>query len=546
MQRRLEQLGFLPSLVISACSGFIVALGAPPDGWLATSFIGFAPLILMVMRDRVSLREAAVFGVAGGMGIGLGGFPWISEMLVKFAGVPEVGGWIGLFFFSLWMAIPYGIWAVGLRKGPRSGIVGWIWAVVLFAALQYSWPVLFPYSPFLGFAETPQMMQLAELVGVHGVEAVVVSASIALSRCVVAPNSRLRVSYALIWLTTPLLMYSIGDLRMQAIDREAVGAPTLRVAIIQPNIGIDRIPSRIHMERLREPSRRAEELGAELIVWPEAGTYPYPIERPFTGDSKRDERRVLLHHRTPTVFGAGSRVRGARFSYNSAYYVDEEGRPLGRYDKVNLVPLGESIPIIDPHWLTDRIPEIGHRERGLAPARFVVRLPESRVPAKGDTAPDEIAFAPLICYEDIIPDYVRRAAAQEGGVDLFVNMTIDSWYGDTAEPWEHLALAQFRSVEHRIPLVRSVSTGVSAVVDSNGRLVAHVPLRPVMPDSLDEYPPEILMETLSLSRNTAREPTIFARVGWLFPHVCQLIVLVAALRWWILARRQRIQAGDPG
>ena len=537
MQQRLEQLGLLPSLLIAGCSGFIVALGAPPNGLLVANWVGFVPLILMATRDRVGVREALALGLVGGLGIGLGGFPWIGEMLVRFAGAPVVVGWVGLLLFSLWMAIPYGIWAAGLRLGPRGGLVGWLWTVALFVALQSSWPVLFPYSPFLGFAETPEMMQLAELVGVHGVEAVVISASVFLSRCLVVPSSLARVAYVAIGATTPLLVYLYGDLRMEAIDREAVGAPTLRVGVIQPNVGIDRIPLGIQMQRLTKPSSRAEELGAELIVWPEAGVYPYRIDRPFAGDSQRPERRVLSRHHTPTVFGAGSRVPGERFGYNSAYYVDGEGRPLGRYDKVNLVPLGESIPIIDPVWLTERIPAVAHRERGDAPARFVVRLRDRPKPRGGEAAAREIAFAPLICYEDIIPDYVRRVAAQPGGVELFVNLTIDSWYGDSAEPWEHLALAQFRAVEHRVPIVRSVSTGVSAVVDSNGRLVSHLPLRPVTGENFANYPPEILVETLSLPRNTAREPTVFARVGWLFPHACQLAVCVGVLCWLLRSRR---------
>ena len=137
-----------------------------------------------------------------------------------------------------------------------------------------------------------------------------------------------------------------------------------------------------------------------------------------------------------------------------------------------------------------------------------------------------VSVGPLICYEDIIPSFVRDLARMEGGVELFVNVTIDAWYGDSAEPWEHLALSQFRSVEHRIPMVRSVSTGVSAVIDYNGRLTAHLPHRPVSVATLAQYPPEILVESVPLLRNTATEPTFYARYGWAFPHLCQLAVLI--------------------
>ena len=132
---------------------------------------------------------------------------------------------------------------------------------------------------------------------------------------------------------------------------------------------------------------------------------------------------------------------------------------------------------------------------------------------------------------------MREVAALPGGVELFVNVTIDAWYGDSAEPWEHLALAQLRSVEHRIPMVRSVSTGVSAVIDAAGRLVAHIPLRPVAEDTLADFPPELLVEDVALPRNTAEAPTPYARGGWLLGPFC--VVGVAATTACHLRRSRR-------
>jgi apolipoprotein N-acyltransferase len=60
-----------------------------------------------------------------------------------------------------------------------------------------------------------------------------------------------------------------------------------------------------------------------------------------------------------------------------------------------------------------------------------------------------------------------------GNPDLLVNITNDAWFGDTTEPWEHLALAQLRAVEHRRFLVRATNSGVSGIVDAAGRLVLH-------------------------------------------------------------------------
>ena len=76
----------------------------------------------------------------------------------------------------------------------------------------------------------------------------------------------------------------------------------------------------------------------------------------------------------------------------------------------------------------------------------------------------------LICYEDVLPRFTR-SAVREGNPHLLVNITNDSWFGDTQEPWVHLALAKFRAVEHHRALVRSTNSGVSAFVDPVGRVI---------------------------------------------------------------------------
>jgi apolipoprotein N-acyltransferase len=78
-------------------------------------------------------------------------------------------------------------------------------------------------------------------------------------------------------------------------------------------------------------------------------------------------------------------------------------------------------------------------------------------------------LGPVICYEDILQGFLRGVGKLHP--NLLVNLTSDSWFGADTEPWEHLALSVFGSIELRVSMVRAVNSGVSALIDPNGRLL---------------------------------------------------------------------------
>jgi len=514
---------FRPQLfVLAACTGLFFGLGRPPGGWWWLYWLAFAPLIVVARSPHVrSPWQAAAYGLVGGLGIGLVGFAWIGEMLVNFAGVPWPVGLLGLFFFAVWLAGPYAIWAVGLHVGPRHGLLGGVWAVATFVPLHAAWPVLFPYTPVLGFAEAPEFIQLAEIGGSPLLESLVMVTSLLVIEAQRQPISLVRGACAATAAAMPVLLFSFGAQRMADLEARAADAPVWRVGVVQPNVPVGDVPIDENFRRLRTPSARAQRLGAEVIVWPEAGTYPYRLPRPIPDDDELGHVGVRRGFTGPVLFGVGTRGRDDDLSYNSLAHMDRDGRIRGHYDKVRLVPIGERIPLVDPDWARSKIPWISHLNAGSSPVVFEVARADGSV----------VRVGPLICLEDILSDYARQVAGQEGGIEIFVNSTIDAWYGYSAEPWEHLALAQIRAVEHRVPIVRSVSTGVSAVVDHLGRLQAHVPSRPVGLHDLDAWPPEQLVEDVVLARNTAREPTPFARVGFVYPWACAgVVVAMVGLR----------------
>jgi apolipoprotein N-acyltransferase len=196
--------------------------------------------------------------------------------------------------------------------------------------------------------------------------------------------------------------------------------------------------------------------------------------------------------------------------FNSALLLDRSGTVAGRYDKVRLLAFGEYVPGIDLFpWLKSLIPAgAGHYTAGAGPTMMPLQLPGQPTWALG----------PLICYEDILPVYARQLG--ELHPNLLVNLTVDSWYGARAEPWEHLALAVFASIELRVALVRAVNSGISALIDPNGRLLrrtyADDPYR-------DPRPPDGIV--VSAPRMAGGE-TFYVRHGNWFVYLCMAVTVL--------------------
>ncbi|MEX1363538.1 MAG: nitrilase-related carbon-nitrogen hydrolase [Nannocystaceae bacterium] len=141
-----------------------------------------------------------------------------------------------------------------------------------------------------------------------------------------------------------------------------------------------------------------------------------------------------------------------------------------------------------------------------------------------DTPQGKWRLGPFICYEDILPRFVRDAANQ--GVHVFVNMTNDAWFGKTHEPSQHLGLAVFRTVEHRKALVRAVNTGVSTIIDPTGTALGKT--RVTDPDIDGPQPAEGLIADVPMMDPEARTP--YGATGELFNGLMILGIVIVAFR----------------
>lgn len=203
---------------------------------------------------------------------------------------------------------------------------------------------------------------------------------------------------------------------------------------------------------------------ATILIWPESA-FPFFLAREADAMA---QIATLLPEGTTLLTGAirppeqppGSKVTRA---YNSIYAIGHDGTILSVYDKLHLVPFGEYLPFQNAMEKLGFV-QLTQVRGGFIPGtrRRTMELP---------TAPRVL---PLICYEAIFPgDIVSRDENKPGWI---VNLTNDGWFGISTGPYQHLQQARLRAIEQGLPLVRSANTGISAVIDPLGRIVARLDL----------------------------------------------------------------------
>jgi apolipoprotein N-acyltransferase len=392
--------------------------------------------------------------------------------------------------------------------------VVWV-APVVWTALEKFWPELFPN--YLGASQyrLSLVTQIADLTGILGVSFLVVYINSTLF-AVLEQRSVNRRTTARLLLTLAAILAAVliyGQVRIRSVDRQVAAAEKMTIGLVQTNHGSAGNPD--PELRLREHQEMSRLLAAsqplDLIVWPESVLSVRLLSR--QGNLPAG---VLGDSQVPTLFGAILRVgeNATARPQSSALLLDGAGRILGTYDKMLLVPFGEYIPFGETF-----------------PALYSL-APDTTGRFRPGESPEPLAFGTYllsvnICYEDIFPGQVR--SLMRGGPDrriphVIFNLTNDSWYGDTTEPIEHLALASFRSIEHRRSLVRSTNTGISAFVDPVGRIVSRSGV----------WTRETLVERVAMMQGR----TVYALLGDWIGWLCGLLALAGIGRSFLVSARR--------
>ncbi|TPN89561.1 apolipoprotein N-acyltransferase [Mesorhizobium sp. CU2] len=463
--------GWRRALVAFVAGAFAVLAQAPYD-FFAVGFVSF-PVLVWLLDGATGeasdgwlrrLKPAFATGWWFGFGYFLAGLWWIGQAFLVEA---DTFAWalpfavVGIPFA---LAFFYGFATVAARLF-WSNDIGRIAALAFgFGLAEWLREFLFSGFPWnaVGYAAmpVPLLMQSVSVTGMIGMNALAVF--VFSLPALLAARRHLRLGLALFVI---LVVGHVGFGYFRLAMPAEPAKRSIDVRIVQPAVDLGEkwdasVRDRIFATLLGMSGKAPEEGHAkpQLIVWPETSVPFLFTERPEAltalGDMLGDGQMLIagiVREEGGAVANADSRY------YNSVVAINDKGEIVDAVDKVHLVPFGEYLP------LAELFERLGVGQLVAGPMNFAAG--NERHPLM---LPDGLRAVPFICYEVIFPDLVAVDAASS---DLIVNVTNDAWFGDTPGPYQHFRQAQIRAVENGMPLLRAANNGISAVVDSRGRIV---------------------------------------------------------------------------
>jgi apolipoprotein N-acyltransferase len=462
--------------------GAVMASGQAPLGFWRLALLALAAALLLLARAP-SAGKAAWLGLfLGGGYFGLA-LSWIVE---PFLIEPEIHAWMIPFVLIL---LPFGLglfWALAAGLAHRLGHCTpyrVFWLAILLTAAELARGTVFTGFPWamIGhiFIDTP-IAQAAAFFGAGGLTLLAVG----IVAVPVALGTR--------WIGVPILVLFGVTLWGDDLRSPPYLAEPAIVRLVQPNaeqhLKWDPARARDHLDTLLELSRaQGTTRRPDLVVWPETSV-PYLLNDnaallQVIGAAGLGAQVIIGIQRVETDPILNT-VRG----FNSMAVIAPAGDVSQIYDKHHLVPFGEYIPFGDLAYDLFGLRAFASQQGAgysAGPGAAVLDLG----PALGN-------ILPLICYEAVFAQDLRSAPQR---ADWILQITNDAWFGKLTGPWQHLAQARLRAIEQGLPLLRAANTGVSAVIDARGRVVAEIPLG--------------LGAFVDAALPSALPPTLYARFG---------------------------------
>tara|TARA_R110000782_G_scaffold117364_4_gene207701 strand:+ start:12902 stop:14596 length:1695 start_codon:yes stop_codon:yes gene_type:complete len=475
---------------------------------------------------RAAAKRAFLIGWCFGLGHFVVGLNWIAHAFTYQDAMPHWFGYGAVLTLSLILAVYPGLAVLFLHLArvrwpalPRLPLFAALWIVSEYARATL----------FTGFAWNPLGMlwlgtgvdQAAQIIGTYGLSGLAVLASgalLALARRQWAVGGPILGMLGIVAI--------LGHVEIGAQIGQPSKGPAIAITVVQPNINqnekYDAALEQVNFAKLAELTGPSSPARPRLIFWPEAAIPAWLDMEP-----EWLERVAALAGPSDLLMTGGAKVyfrdRGKGFytdrtlvgANNSAWVVTPDARLIGRYDKAHLVPYGEYLPmrnLLKPLGLSRLVP--GDADFWPGPGPRSLPLP----PAPNRPT---LKMGVQICYEIIFSGQVIHRANRPA---FLFNPSNDAWFGSWGPP-QHLAQARMRAIEEAMPVIRSTPTGISAVIDSSGRIIASIPHHKA--------------GAINTPLPAPSPPTLFSRFGNILPLAFALLLVGISLLPLVRARTSR-------
>ncbi len=505
-------------ILLGLISGLLLWLAFPPVEWSGLAWIALVPLFMLI-RDT---RHPAWIYLASWLA---GELFWLAAIRwVRLADETAALGWkVMATVLSLWWPLFMLLARVAVRRLKVPLVIA---APVLWVGLEYARAHFLTGFPWYYLAHTQAynpiradwahpLIQIADLTGVWGVSLLVAMFNALLAEWLLAfgteaspgiskPSKRIDrrlivATAAVAGLLAVSMVYGFWRIS-SAKFRKGPRVALLQSDIVQkyrdattPEQAIEKF--KVLLSKLSQPPL-VDEPAVDLIVWPEtAFPYGYVTIDPKLSEAELDRQAKMINatwsaasvrerlkdvgdyiHAWTDSVGKPMLVGTIHYvfkpegpgRYNASLLLEPGSREIQAYHKVHLVPFGEYVPLIKYFpWLVALTPYRGSKVPGLT---FGDDLSSFRL--------GPWRFVSWICFEDTVPHVARQFFAgleRSEEPEFVVNSSNDGWFHGSEEHDMHLAAGLFRAVEHRIPIVRAVNLGISAIIDGNGVVRARLP-----------------------------------------------------------------------
>ena len=468
-------------LILAIISAITTAIAFFPfTGHPFFVLIGLSPLLLGIARKELKSKDFFIWGVIF-YGITL---YWIVRTVKHYGYTTYPIAIVAYILLVIYLSL-YPL-VVGLITGKAKRPV--LTFISLYPLSEWLRSNLFGGFPLLvlshALSDTPLLLQSASYIGQYGISLLILIVNYGFTLLIMGDKK------GIFQIALGLLIASLPT-----FERINLEDKTLRIAIIQPNIGEEEkwnpLTKEENIEKLTNMIKIACSYNPDIIVTPET-TYPIffgkdPIAGKILEELKNCDSYIIL--------GAidYENREGKRLYLNKALNI-YKGKILEEYTKNILVPFGEYVPLRE--ILTRVIRNVSWPEdfdRGKDLKIFKV---------------ENLPAVTPICFEICFPEYIAQ-----GQKSLIISLTNDMWFGRTIAPYLHLWAGIPRSIENRSYIIRSANTGISAIVDPKGRTLLKT---------------DLFTQTISLA--DIRIPVTTKTIYQDFPYLTQLLLLIFALK----------------